>query len=71
MVMRISCANCEYYFVTHDPARPWGCKRFGFKSQVLPNYAVKNTTGIECAYHTVKKVRKIKQENLRNGNTRS
>ena len=23
-------------------ARPWGCRRFGFKSHVLPNYAVKS-----------------------------
>lgn len=56
--MTINCAFCEYYFVTHEAGRPWGCKRFGFKSSILPNYAVKNETGIECAYFKLKKVRK-------------
>ena len=69
--MTISCAKCEYYFVTHDPTRPWGCKRFGFKSHVLPNQAVKNATGMECAYYSLKKVRITQRENFENGNTRS
>ena len=69
--MRISCAHCEYYFVTHDPGRPWGCKRFGFKSHVLPNFAVKNATGMDCAYYCMKKNRVTHRKKLKNGNTRS
>ena len=67
--MSIHCAQCEYYHVTHDPKRPWGCKRFGFKSHILPNYAVKSATGMECAYYKLKKVRKSHREKFKNGNT--
>ena len=66
--MTISCAKCTYYFVTHDPARPWGCKKFSFKSHLLPNYQVKSATGMECAYYKLKKVKKTYREKLKNGN---
>ena len=65
--MKITCATCIYYFVSHDPARPWACKKFGFKSRVLPNFEVKRTTGMDCAYFTMKK-RKVHRENKRYGN---
>ena len=69
--MTISCAKCDFYFVTHDPKRHWGCKKFGFKSHVLPNYQVKNATGMDCAYYKSIKVRKTYREKLKNGNTLS
>jgi hypothetical protein len=66
--MTVTCAKCVFYFVTHDPARPWGCKKFGFKSHLLPNYQVKSATGMECAYYKLKKVNKTYREKLKNGN---
>jgi len=54
--MTIRCANCKFYFVTHDPKKPWGCRKFNFKSSILPNYEVKSATGMECAYHTLKRL---------------
>ena len=52
--MIISCAKCSHYFVTHQKERPWGCRKFGFKSKILPNLLVKSSTGMECAYYSEK-----------------
>ncbi len=52
--MIINCAKCTYYFVTHQKDRPWGCKKFGFKSKILPNFVVRNITGMKCAYYSPK-----------------
>ena len=52
--MQIVCGKCEYYYVTHDRARPWGCRKFGFKSSRLPSHEVRSTTGMNCAYFTEK-----------------
>ena len=60
--MKIRCSTCKYYYITHDYKRPWGCKKFGFKSNILPNYEVKNTTGMECAYFVLKNQRKVHRE---------
>ena len=26
-----NCFECKYHFITHQPKRPYGCRRFGFK----------------------------------------
>ena len=56
--MQIACGQCKYYFTTHDVARPWGCNKFGFKSKNLPNHEVKRTTGMDCAYFSMKTFKK-------------
>lgn len=43
------CARCRAFFVTYEPARPYGCRTFGFKSPRLPRDEVRLTTGHECA----------------------
>lgn len=53
--MTVKCGQCQFHYITHDANRPWGCRRFGFKSKNLPNYEVKTATGIECAYFKLKK----------------
>ena len=30
------CRSCSHYFVTHEPARPHGCRAFGFSSAEVP-----------------------------------
>ena len=47
---QIRCAMCEAFFVTHRPATPWGCRRFGFRSKIIPSLLVFSTTGTKCAY---------------------
>ena len=51
---KITCSNCVHFFVTHDKNRPWGCKKFNFKSKSLPSQSVFITTGTDCAYHKAK-----------------
>ena len=29
-----NCITCQHHFITYDPDKPWGCRRFGFKSNV-------------------------------------
>lgn len=42
------CIKCAYYFVTYDPTRPKGCKKFNFISAKLPSVLIKEETGEEC-----------------------
>ena len=56
---KIVCHGCRYFFVTHRVERPYGCRRFGFISKILPFREVFNTTGMECAYRKQKKVNKV------------
>ena len=50
----IACGRCLHYFVTHDPKRPRGCKKFGFKSLQSPSLEVFATTGTNCAHYEEK-----------------
>ena len=52
----ILCGKCEFFFVTYNKFKPWGCSKFGFKSQALPSQIVFSTTGINCAYFKKKNV---------------
>ena len=50
MSKKVFCHGCEYFFITHRIKRPWGCRKFGFISKILPCLEVFMTTGMECAY---------------------
>ena len=45
---RINCRKCKYYFVTWKPAKPHGCKAYGFESQVIPSMVVFQSSGSDC-----------------------
>ena len=47
---KVVCHGCKFFYITHRLERPWGCKRFGFISKILPYQEVYSTTGMECAY---------------------
>ena len=64
---RITCGKCTHYFTTHDVSRPWGCNKFRFKSKNLPNDEVRQATGMDCAYFTMKQFIKS-TERRSNGN---
>ena len=51
---RVTCNGCNYFFITHRKQRPWGCKKFGFISKLIPSIEVFSTTGMECAYRKEK-----------------
>lgn len=48
MAERPSCIKCAHYFVTHEPANPFGCRIMGFKSAQNPAALVFASSGIEC-----------------------
>ena len=41
------CVNCVYFEVTWDPAKPRGCKYFGFKGLDFPEKQVRITTNVK------------------------
>ncbi len=43
-----ACRRCRHYFITHDSARPYGCRALGFKSRHNPALVVFSTSGIPC-----------------------
>ena len=45
---RINCRRCVHFFVTWEPAQPYGCRYYGFKSPLIPSQAVFNSSGIPC-----------------------
>ncbi len=42
-----NCFECKYHFITHQPKRPYGCRRFGFKGPFLPSRMVFQETGMK------------------------
>lgn len=49
------CIKCTHYFITHDPARPYGCRAMAFKSKINPARLVYETSGIICQLYVPKK----------------
>ncbi len=43
-----SCKDCSYFYITHDPAFPYGCHCMGFKSRRYPHLEVEAATGALC-----------------------
>ena len=63
-----NCITCQHHFITYDSDKPWGCRRFGFKSKISPKFEVKKETGMDCAYYILKKkINIIQQENYKDG----
>lgn len=50
-----NCLQCIHYFITHDPAKPYGCRAMGFKSRINPARLVYEVSGIHCQLFTAKK----------------
>ena len=51
---RTLCKNCQYFYITYEPKHPYGCKRFGMKSQQMPSLVVKKTSGHSCLMYSPK-----------------
>ncbi len=48
MIARPNCNRCIHYYITHDPATPYGCRGMGFKSAQNPALMVFQSSGVEC-----------------------
>jgi len=45
---KINCFECRHFFITHEPAHPYGCQAMGFKSREMPSSVVFQGSGDEC-----------------------
>lgn len=48
------CVKCMHYYVTYDPAKPYGCRAMGFKSRRLPAQVVYAASGLVCQLFALK-----------------
>ena len=65
MNKQINCNDCLSLFITHDPRRRWGCRKFGFKSSKIPYQEVIATTGMKCAYYKKRIVKGLNRSRRR------
>jgi hypothetical protein len=42
------CNQCRHFFITHEAARPYGCRAFAFVSARLPSLEVRANSGYDC-----------------------
>ncbi len=45
---RVNCFACRHFFITHEPAHPYGCQAMGFKSREMPSSVVCRSSGEPC-----------------------
>jgi len=46
--MTIDCRKCKHYYITWDPSNPMGCRKFNFKSRIMPSEVVFQSSGEPC-----------------------
>lgn len=46
--IRIDCKRCKHYYITWEPSNPMGCRKFGFKSRIMPSEVVYRSSGDFC-----------------------
>jgi len=44
----VNCFGCRHFFITHEPALPYGCRAMGFKSRELPCSVVLRSSDAPC-----------------------
>jgi hypothetical protein len=49
-----TCKGCQYFRVTFDRSKPWGCEAYAFKSKIMPYIVVFNSVGTDCAAYQQK-----------------
>jgi len=50
-----NCHHCEHFYITHEPAHPYGCRAMNFKSRQSPALVVFSHSGLECQLFSPKK----------------
>ncbi|MCU0531138.1 MAG: hypothetical protein MUE76_03485, partial [Syntrophales bacterium] len=51
---KLHCSECRHFFITHEPAHPYGCRAMGFKSRELPCTVVLRSSDGPCLLHRPK-----------------
>ena len=54
-VLIVNCKSCQHFYITYDQYYPYGCRRAGFKSRLLPSTEMLENSGIECQFFEEKK----------------
>jgi hypothetical protein len=52
---RPNCFACIHFYITHEPAHPYGCHAMAFKSLYNPALVVFNSSGFQCQLFQAKK----------------
>ncbi|HIJ78674.1 MAG: uracil-DNA glycosylase [Desulfobulbaceae bacterium] len=52
---RPNCMECFHFYITHEPAHPYGCRAIGFKSSQYPAVVVYKNSGIHCQLYRPKR----------------
>lgn len=55
------CFSCRHFYITHEPANPYGCRAMGFKSAWNPALVVFNSSGYECQMFAAKEKKDAKR----------
>jgi hypothetical protein len=53
-VTKPDCFRCAAFFITHNPALPYGCRAMGFHCRRLPAAEVEEASGESCLMFTPK-----------------
>ena len=61
------CGKCRHFYVTWDPAFPYGCKGFGMKSKRSPSLSVYLASGARCRLFAAKSAPPGKRSAPRSG----
>ncbi len=51
----VRCVKCAHFFITWITATPYGCNAWGIRTVRYPQYAVMNSSGMECQLFSPKK----------------
>ncbi|MFA6464598.1 MAG: uracil-DNA glycosylase [Desulfurivibrionaceae bacterium] len=52
---RPNCLACRHFYITYEPAHPYGCRALEFKSLQYPAIVVFASSGIHCQLFSAKK----------------
>jgi hypothetical protein len=44
----INCFSCCHFYITYETQFPYGCRKAGFKSRLMPSKVMYVYSGIEC-----------------------
>jgi hypothetical protein len=46
--IKVNCMACRHFYVTYEPAHPYGCRALAFKAKEMPSRVVFISSGMEC-----------------------
>ncbi|NOX24709.1 MAG: uracil-DNA glycosylase [Deltaproteobacteria bacterium] len=53
---RLNCMNCRHFYITYEPAHPYGCRSMNFKSKEIPSTVVFANSGMPCQAFVAKEI---------------